>query len=469
MRDLTHFSRKAWSLIEPRKYVHGRHIEMISEHLMAVSRGEIKRLLILMPPRHMKSLLISVFWPAWHWLHCPSTQWLTTSYGANLATRDALKARTIMSSGYYFALQEYMRETRPYRDKYKKFNFKHGQNLKTRYENIFNGHRIAVSVDSGTTGEGGDILLIDDPHNVKDVESQVQRESTIDWYRESFRSRGNGPDAAIVVVGQRTHEMDLQGWILANDPSYEVLCLPATYDGEDRSHTSLNAKDWRTEEGEPLWPQQYNADFLAELRNDLGEYAAACQLDQRPAPREGGMFKVGNINIVEPHSIPHKIIKTVRYWDKAASVESGCYTAGIKVGRMDNGDAIILDAFRKRVGTDERRRRMKQVAAMDGHQVTQYIEQEGGSAGKDAIRDEARFLAGFPILFDKVTGSKETRAQPFASQVNAGTCWMLKGDWNQAFIDELSLFPNGQFKDQVDAASGAYVALFGGRKVGVLR
>jgi len=156
---------------------------------------------------------------------------------------------------------------------------------------------------------------------------------------------------------------------------------------------------------------------------------------------------------------PPGAMKSVRYWDKAGTAGAGCFTAGVKVGRDGDGRFWILDVVRGQWGAPERERMIRQTAQADGVPVPVWIEQEPGSGGKESAESTVRNLAGFVCYADRVTGAKETRAEPFAAQVASGNVWLARGAWNRAFIDECAMFPVGKFKDQVDAASGAFVKL----------
>jgi hypothetical protein len=237
------FVEIAWHLVEREgTFESNWHIDQICEELEAISRGENRRLAIAMPPRHMKSLLTAVFWPAWDWIDNPGRRFLYTSYAYDLALRDSEKSRRIMESEWY-------------RDRWgDKWEFVGAQNRKERYANSKGGERITSSVDSKLTGEGGDVIVVDDPHNVREAESEGQRTTVLNWWRESLSSRHNDPRTGVfALIQQRVHYQDLMGYVLENDTAipWRVLCLPAEF---DPAHKYLNPKDPRTVEGELLWP-----------------------------------------------------------------------------------------------------------------------------------------------------------------------------------------------------------------------
>ena len=463
LKSLRHFIEQAWRQVETRPFVPGWHIDAICDHLEAVSRGQIRKLIINMPPRHMKSLGVSVFWSAWEWLHSPQTQWLFSSYAESLSVRDSVKCRRLIQSPYY---QRLLGEFQP------DMVLVGDQNTKIRFENNFGGYRLATSVDGSNTGEGGDRLVVDDAHNVREVESPTQRLSTLEWWDLVMSTRLNDQKTgAIVIIMQRSHENDLVGHILDREKDWETLILPARYEGENRCQTSLKFVDPRTEMGEPLFPARFGDKELKDLESHLGEYGSASQLQQRPAPRHGGMFKIERVKLIRAFD-RNMIADSVRYWDKAATEAGGCNSAGVLIHRLkkDQADALgyeylVEDVVAGQWSTDTREARIKQTAELDKEmaesfvahtQVKIWIEQEPGSGGKDSAFNTIKNLSGFPVSADRVTGDKVTRAEPFAAQVNIGRVACLIGDWTDQFLGELELFPMGRMKDRVDAGSGAF-------------
>jgi predicted phage terminase large subunit-like protein len=456
---LAHFIRQAWPIVEPKTPLRwGWHIDAISEHLEAVSDGNIKKLLINIPPRHMKSLTVCVFWPCWEWgpRSQPSTRWLFSSYAESLSKRDSLKCRRLITSDWY---QSRWGEV---------FKITGDQNEKMRFENDKTGYRVATTVLGIGTGEGGDRIVVDDPHNVREGESDVRRGNVLDWWDESMSTRGNTPEAAKVIIMQRVHEGDLAGHVLSEKEGYVHLCLPARYESDRVVKTALpldgmEFRDMRTEEGEPLWPAMYDDTALADLEKDMSEYAVAGQLQQRPAPRGGGLFKTENFKIINAYK-PELVEKMVRYWDKAGTEGGGARTAGCLIARLKPNSGseynfIVLDVVKGQWNSAKRETIIKQTAEMDGAKVDVWVEQEPGSGGKESAESTIRNLAGFRVYADRVTGNKELRAEPYAAQVEVSNVALLNADWTKEFISEHEKFPTGKFKDQVDSAAGAFAKL----------
>ena len=281
---LIRFIKFFWSVLEPTtRFVDGWAMRAICEHLEAVSRGEITRLLINVPPGFAKSLIVNVFWPAWEWSTIgPHLRYVSFSYASHLTTRDNEKFRDLMLSYKYREL---------YGDKFSlvKIGSEKVQSDKT-------GWKFASSVGGVGTGERGNRVLLDDPHNVKEAESEAVRESTVQWFREAMQNRLNDlANDVIIVIMQRVNEADVSGCIVENYPDYEHLCIPMEYDARDLDNegnkvsTSIGWRDPRTEFGELAWPERYPEKVLKPFKTM--PYVWAGQYQQSPEPRGGGILK----------------------------------------------------------------------------------------------------------------------------------------------------------------------------------
>lgn len=332
-RKLHRFVKAAWPILEPgTPFQDNWHIESICDHLEAVSRGEITRLIINMPPRFMKSLLVSVLWPAWTWANFPERRFLTGSYAKDLATRDAVQARRLMESVWFKERFGF------------KFRFTSDQNVKTRYVNDKLGHRVTTSVDAAATGEGGDILVVDDPINAKEANSQQARQAAITWWRETMSTRYNDPKTgAAVIVMQRLAEDDLTGYLLG-EGGWEHLCFPMRYEKKHAKTTCLGFKDPRKKDGELLFPDRFDETATARLERELGTYATAGQLQQRPTPRGGGVLKsewFGRYRVLP------KIVKRRIYGDTAQkTAERNDYSVFECWGLGEDGKIYLIDMIR---------------------------------------------------------------------------------------------------------------------------
>ncbi|MGJ8524061.1 hypothetical protein R84981_002778 [Carnimonas sp. R-84981] len=441
-RSLSAFVRRAWPVLEPgQPYIHGWHVDAICEHLEAITRGEINRLLINIPPGTMKSTLTSVFWPAWEWgaKGLPHTKMIGASHEQGLAIRDTRKMRNLVKSEWYQRLWP--------------ITFTSDQNQKTFYENDSTGFRQASAVAS-MTGKRGDRIVWDDPHSVEAALSDAHRETALRVFQETLPTRLNNPDrSAIVIVMQRLHENDVSGYILENDLGYEHLCLPMEFEPERRCSTSLGFSDPRKEDGELLFPERFSRETVERDKKVMGALATAGQFQQRPAPRGGAFFEWQSVGYVD--AAP-KLTKIVRFWDKAGTDGGGAYTAGVKIGAGVDGNFYILDVVRGQWSAAMREKTIRATAEGDGRLVSHWIEQEPGSGGKESAEATIRNLAGFSIKAERPTGDKAVRAEPLSVQVESGNVFLVRAEWNQAFIDEMKTFPVGKYKDQIDAAGGAF-------------
>lgn len=457
-RSLAEFVRLAWPVIEPgQPYVHGPHIDVMCEALERVANGDCRRLLINVPPGTSKSTICGVFFPMWIWgpKNRPSSRFVGVAHEQTLGVRDNLKCRRLASSEWY---QRLWGDT---------VQLTGDQNTKINFENTATGFR-QVATPSNITGRRGDIVILDDPLSAENANSEAEREKVNLWFREALPTRLNNPDtSAIIVVMQRLHERDVSGLILAEQLGYEHLMLPMRFE-RDRA----DPKDWRTDEGELLFPARFSPDTVDELEKTLGPYATAGQLQQRPAPREGGLFKP---SWFEPISaLPSGIPRRVRAWDLAATKKATSnnpdWTAGMKMSKWPNGWFVVEGVKRLRGSPMEVENTVLQTAALDGSSVTVRMTQDPGQAGKAQSEQFVRKLAGYPIVTKTATGDKSTRATPAASQAEVGNIKILRtGDpvtdaWIQPFLDEIAIFPAGAHDDQVDVLADCVneLALGGG-------
>lgn len=457
-RSLLEFVRQGWEALpkhQGRPFISGWAVEAIVEHLEAVAAGEITHLLINVPPGFTKSMTVNVFFPAWLWGPCgqPNTSFISCSHDADTSTRQNLYCRDLINSDWY---QERWGNV---------FSWKGDQNLKTLYENSRGGSRYAGAVRKGLTGKRADYVITDDPHDVEKAESPDVLERAVRWYSESLPTRVNDQERSpFITIMQRVHERDVSGHILEHDLGYVHLCLPMEYE-PDHPHQSTRFDDPRTEPGELLWPERFSRKAVDSLKEKFrsfgGTYAEAGQLQQRPAPRGGGMFQKKDFRTRRIAPDDSEIAAgPVRGWDLAATAKDvASFTASVKMCRLKDGTTVILDAEHRQLESKDVYALILRTAAADGPNVRQSIPQDPGQAGKDQKRHVASLLAGYDVHFSPESGSKETRAGPLAAQGAAGNLDVLTGLWNDEFIAEACSFPRGRYKDYVDAASRAFARL----------
>lgn len=583
------FTQLAWHTVEGgSSYRSNWHLDAIFEHLEGVSRGEIRRLAIAMPPRCMKSLSSAVMWPAWDWVASPWRRFLFASYAHNLSMRDSTRCRRVIQSPWYQLRWG------------DRFKLTSDQNTKIRFENDFGGYRLSTSVGGQLTGEGGDVVVCfpfdqmiatefgdmmigdvverrakirvwsydtkvgrvalkpivgwhhnpgrqivrvvlsdgasfrctadhqiwtlrgwvradslelrdvlppglrgrsparievvgyekstfcltvagyhtmlvsadgyviarncDDAHNVSEAESEAVREATLRWWDEAMSSRLNDPArGAFMLIQQRVHAGDLMGHVLRKQSSipWTTLILPMEYEPD---HPARWFRDPRKEAGELLWPEHVPAEIVQDLKARMGPYAAAAQLQQRPAPREGGIFKRAWFRTIKVAPVD---TRWVRGWDFAATEakilkSDPDYTASALVGWSPSMQTWIIshiERFREDPHLVEKA--LLDRAEADGVEVPIDIPQDPGQAGKSQVRNLTQKLSKFSVFSAPVTGDKMVRAMAWAAKAGAGMVALVEGDWNRDFLDEVTGFPTAAHDDMVDAVSGAFARLTG--------
>ena len=502
--SLYHFTKRAWHVLHPTiPFTEGWGVGAVAEHLQAVTEGQIQRLLINIPPGCTKSMLTNVMWPSWEWgpQDLPSMQYINASYGMDLATRDMLFCRDLVSSEWY-------QERWP-------IQWKDDDRGKTKFSNTKRGFRFATGVGGNVMGWRGQRFIIDDPHNTKSAESDLERATACSWFTEATPTRFTDPKHPVyVVIMQRLHVGDISGVIvekLLEKQNWTHLCLPMEFEPRYRCFTGLPpvhhkaepqrmrrvidegdplahwvpdpqgqivyAQDPRVNDGELLWPERHDAKAVRDLKVQLmvegGDYAVAGQLQQRPVPRLGGMFNRDAVCIVDSE-LEDGI--TIRGWDLAATKKNtSAWTVGLKMTVGYDGRISIDDMVRLRGDADEVRQKIRETAESDGYDVIQSIPQDPGAAGKAMVMQYAKDLQGFEVTFSPESGDKAQRAEPIAAQWNAGNVRIVRAPWNDLFLAEVCLFPGSRYKDITDALSRAYaeqlkqvddpISLFGSRLI----
>lgn len=433
-QDLYFFAR--WMFKQRRGYAWRRapHHRAICDALMRVFRGECKRLIINIPPRYSKTELAVLMFIAWAMGQVPDAEFIHTSYSATLASNNSAAVRGILQHEAY---QEIFPAVRL------------AAEAKAHWTTTEGGVMYAAGAGGTITGFGagkmregfGGAIVIDDPHKADEARSDVIRQGVLDWFSNTLESRKNDPERTpIILIMQRLHEHDLAGWLLdgGNGEQWDHLCLSAWQD-----------------DGTPLWPEKHTASDLLRMET-AAPYTFAGQYRQRPSPPKGGIFEPDQLQVVD--AMPAAVTQWMRGWD-LGSTTAGDWTAGAKVGRLRDGRFIIADMVRMREGPHKRDAAILNTANRDGHGTRTSLPQDPGQAGKTQVLAMTTLLAGHSVHTSPESGDKVTRAEPFASQINVGNVLMTRGPWNDALIEEMRLFPNGRFDDQIDALSRAFAGL----------
>lgn len=402
------------------------YLAHIQAQLDRVTRGDLRRLMLFLPPRHGKSEMTTVRYPVWRMARQPAFRVCVGCYNQRFAERFGRKARRIaVQAGE--ALSPDLRSV-------------------TEWE-LGNGSVFrSAGVGSPPTGEGFDLIVIDDPiKSREEANSAAYRERVWQWYKDDLYTRCE-PGAAIIIIQTRWHQDDLAGRILASEDAeqWTVVSLPAEAEAGD----ALGRP-----EAEALCPERFPASELAGIRRVLGTWAYTALYQQRPLPEGGGLFKREWFQIVD--AVPAQA-KRVRYWDKAGTAGGGDFSSGVKLAAAPDGQFYVADVQRGQWSSWQRNQVMRQTAELDGKSVAIWVEQEPGSGGKESAEASIRNLVGFNVHAEAPTGDKAVRAGPLAAQAEAGNVKLVRGAWNAPYLDELCVFPHGKNDDQVDGSSGAF-------------
>ncbi len=455
-RSLTSYKHLIW-----KRYSHAQHLDALDHLLMQCtlyveSGGQqgISHAVIMMPPRHGKTQTISKLYPTWHLGRNPDHRVILASYGATLAQKNSRYTRNVLQAALY---QTVFSGLVPNPDSLRYWDYDRKVTLDPRSAAAeawdlappYEGGLDAMGVGGGVTGKGGHIILVDDPVKSRDeAESDVYRDKVWDWFTDDLYTRRE-PHAAVIVVMTRWHQDDLVGRLLTQQPGkWTVLKLPAVAKAGDALGRPTGAA---------LWPDRYDAEALADIRDTLGSYSWSALYDQEPVPAEGGIFKRANFNRI---SVMPDCAQVVRFWDLAMSEKTTAdFSVGLKMGTGLDGRTKVLDVARRQLDWDDVPGFMADVALADGPEVVIGFEEKGYmSRAGQALAADPRLhnfsIFGYPKDKDKVTN-----ALPFAARVGLQMVDVVEGHWTDTFIDELCGFPKWTHDDQVDAAAGAYEML----------
>ena len=465
-----HFFLEFWPIIAAEKLVPSWYIRRLCEELQLLServfRDEPKEhdLIWNCPPGTSKSSIVSVLWQPWVWTRMPSARFITGSYSERLALDLSRKSRDVVLSDKYRAL-------------FPEIELRTDQNTKSYFVNAQGGMRYAVGVGGSVMGMHAHFIAVDDPIDPLESLSDLLIAEANTWMSETLPSRKvNLMLTPTVLIMQRLHQNDPTGSYLESGIPVKHFSVPCDTTWEVKPpELKLNYVDGLLD-AERLPEQALTAAF-----DRLGEAGYAGQYGQSPTPRGGALFKVDKLLYKNPTEVPDKWRRgPVRYWDKACLVGSSSWTVGVKMA-LDHQERIwILDVVRGQWSSGDREEMILKVAAADGRKVRIGVEQEPGSGGKEQAEEAARRYArkGFRVTIDPVRASKEQRAggdqgqnrpDTFSVYVNTGSVFLVAALWNRTFVEEMRYFPRSKYKDQIDAASGAFSLLTQARyRIGAL-
>lgn len=515
--SLYEFVRASWSSIDSSQFQDSWAMGALCEHLEAVTRGQILRLLINYPPRGGKSTVASICWPAWVWaqtekafLSGPKVRFLCGSYGQKLFLTHSTACRKLITSEFY---QKYWG---------KRFALSSDQNTKTRFDNTAGGNRDSTSVGSSLIGQGGDIILVDDPHNTDDVESDAERETATTWWKELSSTRLNDPkQTAIVVIMQRLHENDVSGLILDSGQDWDHLMLPMRYDWPRHSMTSIGWNDPRgcLEDGTPLvvcdesgtrvaasptaerilnrerqgtllWPERFGPKEVKAIEDGLGPYMASGRLQQSPEPPGGGIFKrewweplpitpsgkptfKANYPVVASLDTAYTAKdendpSALTVWASFKDPEDGRDKLGLIHGWAKRLELLGPEAPRTLNETEEEhKRRTSQhwglvewvIYSCRRFKVDKLLieNKAAGHSVAQAIKQLARFEKFDVVMFDPGDRDKVARAYSVQHLFSQGLVCAPPYSWAETIKTEMALFPKAEHDDLVDSVVQALI------------
>lgn len=434
-KDLSSFIQRTVSTIDPgASYQHNWHVDAIAHHLEQVAEGQIKRLIITVPPRCLKSISASVAFPAWLLGHKPDRNVLAVSYAEGLSEKLALDCLKVLGSEWY-------------RDAFPMTLIAKGRSARSDFGTTKGGGRYSTTVGGTLTGRGGDILIIDDPHKPEDATSEVKRGSVLSWYRSTLLSRLNDPEnSAIILIQQRIHEADLAGTLLETG-DWVHLDLPAI--AEEPTEINLG---WRGKmarhPGHLLHPTRLSGDLLEQRRLELGSYVFAAQYQQRPAPLGGGLVKWDWFRTFAVQPLPANGDRIVQSWDTASKASEANDWSVCTTWRVRANTAWLLDVHRVRLEFPELRRRIRAQSKQWNARLV-LIEEAGSGIQllQDLRQENVISVRGIVPKDDKAT-----RLLSVSHLIEGGQIAVpADAPWIAEFQREVTLFPNGKYDDQVDS------------------
>ena len=437
------FFKQAWHVVEPSVPLstnwHHKYIcdilQKECERIIA-QKPKTKDIIINVPFRSTKSLIVTVMFPVWAWIKSPKLRFITSSYSATLSIELATKSRDIIFSDWFKARWSDV------------FFIKKDQNLKERYENNHIGMRRATSVGGTVTGQGGDFLIVDDPLSPQMANSATERENANEWYRTTFYSRLNQADIGVrIIIMQRVHEDDLSGFLLDRETrtKYKHICIPAT--NEDGNIKPKSLVQFYNKESGLFWPDRFSKEVLNDYKSALGSYGYAGQLQQTPTPLDSGMirkdwFKIDRYRVEEA---------TVNFViDPAYTANQKNDPSALLAYTYKNNKWQIIDCVNVHKEFPELVKFIPQWVKKNGYTPKSRIYVEPKASGKSIVQTLIR-ETGLNVKEDKPpTKDKVARVSDISASLESGRVSLLNGDWNREFLDQLTKFPAAKHDDMVD-------------------
>ena len=437
--NLPSFIQRSFQTVVPAaEYLDNWHIDAIAWHLQQCFDGRIKRLIITVPPRNLKSICASVAFPAWVLGRDPTRRIICASYANELTAKHARDCRTVMESDWYRSV---FPGTRLNPKKLAELDF----------ETTRQGYRYGTSLGGALTGRGGNFVIVDDPIKPGDAMSDVKRESVKQWFDGTLYSRlDSKKDDVIIIVMQRVHVDDLVGHVLEKDAGWVHLDLPAIADA-DQAVPSGPGEVHHRRAGEILHPDREPLEVLEQIKAEMGTLAFSAQYQQRPVPVEGNLVKWSWFRVYAYPPAHNHDGRVIQSWDTASKAgelnDYSVCTTWLKKG----DDFYLLDVLRERLDYPHLKMRVIDMARrFAAHSV--LIEDKG--SGLQLIQDLQFQKTGVRPISITPEADKITRMSSQSAQIEAGHVILPESaPWLDEFKAEIMAFPNGRFDDQVDSLS----------------
>jgi predicted phage terminase large subunit-like protein len=438
--QLSDFFLRAFAVVNPGvAYKHNWHVDLICEYLEATKEGEIQKLIINIPPRSLKSNIVTVAFPAWGLGLDPSERFLCQSYSSKLSIKHSVDTRLIIESSWY---KQLFPETIIAAD----------QNEKTKFQTTARGHRIATSIGGTATGEGGNYLITDDPINPKQAMSDADRISANEWMDQVWSSRKDDPDSAVeIMVMQRLHVDDPTGHLLAEDKSWTHLVIPQEAESRTTIIFPMSGREFVRERGDLIQPDRVSESVVAEFKVRLGSYGWSAQHQQRPAPAGGGIVRVSWFQRYKTPPAKETAPKIRISLDTGAKDKevNDPSVAGIWFSNM--AGHYLVDIWKDRVVYPDLKRTV--IGLLEKWRPNECLIEDKGS-GQQLIQD-LLLETNFAIIPMEPKGiDKVTRMANESPVIEAGQVWLPEqAEWLFDYEQEMMNFPNVTHDDQVDMTS----------------
>ena len=480
------FAKYVWPVVEPAiPFIEGWAIGAVAEHLQAVTDGQIKRLLMNVPPGFTKSLMTDVFWPAWEWgpKDMPWRRYICASYSNHLTERDNMRCRNIVISDRYQKMWG------------NRFKISNEQFTKVKFANDKTGWKLATSVQGIGVGERGDRFIIDDPNNTMEMESEQVRYNTNMWFTEVVPDRLNNPqESAIVIIQQRLHEDDVSGVAISREMGYTHLMIPMLHDPARHCTTSLGWKEdeeiiWddpRTEDGELAWPERFTEEVCANMERDKGIYAWSGQYQQYPVPRGGAILKEDYWQLWDKEHLPNfefivasldpaftekdendpSAMTIWGVWQDAPIIPvSSPWMTEANVALASNPKMMLLYAWEERLQFSDLFQKVLDTcipqpgATRPNFPVDKLLIEAKGS-GQSVGQELSRLIRGtgrlgVELVDPKRYGDKWARVNSIEHLFRDGMIYAPDRGWADKVIRQCAIFPKGSHDDLVDSTSQA--------------